>query len=799
VATNTRTLRVNIVGDHRNLQRTFDSIERSTGKLSRGFSRFGGVAVAALGMIGGAAVVGQVKAFIDSASNLNETVSKSNVIFGRNAREVQKWSRTTAVSIGLSREESLSAAAGFGDMFHQLKIGLDPATRMSKKMVTLAADFASFHNADISDVLQAQSAAFRGEFDSLQRFIPAINAARVQQEALSLTHKKSVKDLTDADKAMAVYQIMLKDTTAAQGDFGRTAGGAANQQRILAAQMKDLKATVGQALLPAFTAIVSKINEEFIPALKSWWSEHGPKVERAVRRVGEFFGELGGQLGKVKTAWDDNKDAFTALIKTFAQSDVQMGSTKSQAEQIADALVQVTEAAGRVARGMKATGEQLSKLEDGLSNAGKEIHDHFVVPFIDGIRQVGNVTLTTFEKIMGVSATVAEALHLPQAKALRLAQQGIRDYRVFFNQQMDQLKNENVSITATPGFRFTSSFSKGDWVAARIAAGRMAAGGRITAGTGPTADDVPIMASRGETVVSAKHSARPEFQAWASQVGIPGFATGGQVGVRPTLRVGKLPPEIGQFNGATQGIARIMGNWTGRILDAALKKLVSGNAAIKRFIRSTDPLPYIWGGAGPGGYDCSGIVSAVLGKMTGKGGGHGQRYFTTGSIRPGILGLKSGLGGVLQIGVTPSRGHMVGRYGGLGFEAESTRTGIKIGAAASRPEGFARHYHLAGGGRIDESFATLTELLARKGIGVGGDPGKMRIGSFDRGGWLMPGTTVATNRTSRPERVLPPGASGGPLIGSVIIHAGPGMDERRLAQYTASEILTKLRSRGSGV
>jgi hypothetical protein len=98
---------------------------------------------------------------------------------------------------------------------------------------------------------------------------------------------------------------------------------------------------------------------------------------------------------------------------------------------------------------------------------------------------------------------------------------------------------------------------------------------------------------------------------------------------------------------------------------------------------------------------------------------------------------------------------MAGRYGGLGFEAESTRTGIKVGAAASRPESFARHFHLAKGGRID------AEMLARfaqvRGLDIGGDAGRLRINGkvLDDGGWLMPGQ-IGANLTRRPERVLGP-------------------------------------------
>jgi hypothetical protein len=328
------------------------------------------------------------------------------------------------------------------------------------------------------------------------------------------------------------------------------------------------------------------------------------------------------------------------------------------------------------------------------------------------------------------------------AESMQLQFENLRKQIRRMQRQIDSLRGKSISITAKPAFQFSKSFTRVDWLSARQAAGRMAGGGRITQGTGPTADDVPIWASKGETVVPTKDSRRPEFRAWAAERGIPGFARGGSVG-----------EQIAQTGVAHTGAANLMGNFTKRVLDKALSKLLTGSSAIRAFIRSVDPLPYIWGAAGPRGYDCSGLVSAVYGKHTRRGGGHGQRYFTTATIGTGTPGLKPGLGGIFQIGVTPGRGHMAGRYGGLGFEAESSRTGIKIGSAASRPESFARHFHMARGGAVDDKM--LAALSRLRGVDIGGDAGKLRINGkvFDRGGYLMPGATLAVNRTGRPEPV----------------------------------------------
>jgi phage-related protein len=74
----------------------------------------------------------------------------------------------------------------------------------------------------------------------------------------------------------------------------------------------------------------------------------------------------------------------------------------------------------------------------------------------------------------------------------------------------------------------------------------LAAGGRITSGTGPTADDVLIRASRGETVVSAAHSRvlAPLFAA----VGVPGYAGGGVVGtILSSIATGTLGALSGEL------------------------------------------------------------------------------------------------------------------------------------------------------------------------------------------------------------------------------------------------------------
>lgn len=241
--------------------KVIDDVGGSAEKASKGMSTFTKSALgvgAGLAAFGAADIaVGQIKGMISAASDMQETVSKSNTIFGSNAAAIEKWASGGAKDFGLSKQAALENAASFGNMFTQIGIGTEQAAGLSTGMVELAADFASFHNADITEVLGAQQAAFRGEYDALQRFVPTINAANVEQKALQMTGKTLTSELTAQEKALAVNALMMEGAGAAAGDFDKTSGSLANQQRQLSAEWDNMQATLGQALIPIITQLVA--------------------------------------------------------------------------------------------------------------------------------------------------------------------------------------------------------------------------------------------------------------------------------------------------------------------------------------------------------------------------------------------------------------------------------------------------------------------------------------------------------------------------------------------------------------
>jgi hypothetical protein len=80
---------------------------------------FGTSAKTVAGAVGGFSLaLGTVKSVIGpaiaAASNMEESLSKVNVVFGRGAREVEKFANSAAKNLGQSKQSVLEAAGVFG-------------------------------------------------------------------------------------------------------------------------------------------------------------------------------------------------------------------------------------------------------------------------------------------------------------------------------------------------------------------------------------------------------------------------------------------------------------------------------------------------------------------------------------------------------------------------------------------------------------------------------------------------------------------------------------------------------------
>lgn len=216
----------------------------------------GATLAASTAFIGGAAAAIIAAKSIGAASDQTEQLNKSVEVFVGSAPAVKTWAETTATSIGISETAALQAASTFGELFRTLGVGPAKAADLSETLVKLAADLASFNNVSPERALAAIQSGLVGQARPLRNLGVFLTEARVKQEALTETQKKNASELTQQDRILARYNLILQDASIASGDFQRTSDRLANSSRILKAQLSDAAASIGSAVVPALTDLV---------------------------------------------------------------------------------------------------------------------------------------------------------------------------------------------------------------------------------------------------------------------------------------------------------------------------------------------------------------------------------------------------------------------------------------------------------------------------------------------------------------------------------------------------------------
>jgi len=308
-------IQVNLSQLNRGLSKAQAVVQRSTQKISRALKNvgrqliiFATLPIAILGV-----------QFIRVASDAEEMESKFNTVFRNASADVRAWSEEIAGSVNRSSIDIRSFAAELQDTFVPLGFARDEAAKLSKGLVELAIDVASFNNVSDADVIRDFQSALVGNTETVRKYGIVITQATLEQELINLGLADSVKNASEADKAFARFSLILASTTDAQGDAAKTAGTFANQLKGLQADFKDFSADIGSILLPIATALVESLRE-LVSGFKGLSTETKVtiiQVAAIVAVIGPLLligGLLVAALGAIATGLFTVAKAFALLL-----------------------------------------------------------------------------------------------------------------------------------------------------------------------------------------------------------------------------------------------------------------------------------------------------------------------------------------------------------------------------------------------------------------------------------------------------------------------------------------------------
>jgi len=283
MAGTSRALTLKLLADIDNFTKNINKADNEVTSFGDKIKSFAKVAAAAFAVAGGVAVRFGVDA-VKSASDLSETISKTGEIFGDSAKEVEAFAATAAKRLGQTKQQALDAASTFATFGLSAGLSGKELVKFSTDFTGLASDLASFNNTSPEDAINAIGSALRGEAEPLRRYNVLLDDASLRQAALELGIISTTKNaLTPQQKILAAQALIYEKTSLAQGDFAKTSGGLANQQRILGAQIENVKTTIGMSLLPIVLEMTTFFATNVLPIIEQLGNAFSSDDENSFR------------------------------------------------------------------------------------------------------------------------------------------------------------------------------------------------------------------------------------------------------------------------------------------------------------------------------------------------------------------------------------------------------------------------------------------------------------------------------------------------------------------------------------
>lgn len=234
-----------------------DQLEDHTNKSTDAFSRL----AKAIGLVMIARkALDTIKTGIDYASDLAEVQNVVDVTFGSATEAINSWSKECLAAYGMNEVSAKRYAGTIGAMLKSSGLAGDAIVDMSKDMVGLAGDMASFYNLDLETAFEKIRSGISGETEPLKQLGINMSVANLEAYALSQGITTAYNEMSQAEQVMLRYNYLMSTTADAQGDFARTQDSYANQTRLLSESWLEFTGVMAEQLLPVLATIVSWLN-----------------------------------------------------------------------------------------------------------------------------------------------------------------------------------------------------------------------------------------------------------------------------------------------------------------------------------------------------------------------------------------------------------------------------------------------------------------------------------------------------------------------------------------------------------
>jgi hypothetical protein len=257
------------------------------------------------------------------AADYEQSLGKMESVFEHNSHKIEKWAQNSLRDFGLARSTAIEMAGDFGALFKGMDINIQKTEEWSKTLTERTMDLSNFYDTTVEETTRALNAIVTGQTEPLRRFGINMTQATLAEYARQKGIRKSIQDMTEAEKVQLRYNFVIEKTNIAVGTTARESDSATGQMNRLKEITKELGESFGTILLPAIIPIFEWMNnvleainnldegsKKFILKILGIAAAIGPLLILLVRVFDGFTKISGGieALSKITTAFNNLLD-----------------------------------------------------------------------------------------------------------------------------------------------------------------------------------------------------------------------------------------------------------------------------------------------------------------------------------------------------------------------------------------------------------------------------------------------------------------------------------------------------------
>lgn len=201
------------------------------------------------------------KTALDTAADAQALESSFDSVFGAQAEGARLWSQNLAEELNASETRIRESMLSWQTLFNGMEVSGKKSAEMVTNLTERAYDMAALFDQDVTTVMEKMRSAMVGNHETMRDLGVVITETTLKEAAYAKGIAKRGTELTEQQKIMTRYKLIMEQSAQAQGRWNDESEDASGKLRTLDEMQEEISRKLGEALLP----ILDKLLDVILP------------------------------------------------------------------------------------------------------------------------------------------------------------------------------------------------------------------------------------------------------------------------------------------------------------------------------------------------------------------------------------------------------------------------------------------------------------------------------------------------------------------------------------------------------